>query len=98
MPPPVRTVRTISADAPSPLILTDVICARIMLRLGDIEEWEAVAKAPCQVKTEHRLAAMPIEASLVKRLLHDFGTRSEIAEEIRASAELSHVRNWNDGY
>ncbi len=97
MPPLARPLRATSADARSPLILTDVICARIMLRLGDIDEWQAVAKLPRRSDLAPGPVAMPVDASLVQRLLRDFGARTERADEIRAEAELRHVRNWTDG-
>ncbi len=92
-----RPFRAHPADTRSPLILTDVICARIMLRIGDIEEWEALAKAPCRSEPKPGPVAMPVDASLVQRLLRDFGARTERADEIRAAAELRHVRSWTDG-
>jgi hypothetical protein len=44
-----------------------VICARIMLRLGDISEWEAMAKAPCQNEPALGLPAMSFDGSDKRR-------------------------------
>lgn len=68
-----------------------------MMRLGDIEEWQAIAKMPYRSEPLPGPVALPVDASLVQRLLHDFGARTERADEIRAAAELRHVRNWNEG-